>query len=369
MEGLCKVTTLVVEKQYIADNYNAIRDETGVCVIPVLKGNAYGMGETEAARILWDAGARLFAASRLEEALVLKKVLPQAEILLLTPYGTEEEVEQIISNGITATLASYENGVLLNGIAEKHGVKCRVHIKFDTGMGRFGFLPQDADKAAQAAKYLKNLIVCGTFTHLSFSFAKKRKHVMQQFALFKSCLNTLEKAGVNPGMRHIANSNAALLYPELRLDAVRCGSALIGRTGVKTKVKLKQVGHLQSSICDVRWLPAGHNIGYANTYKTKKPTRIAVVPVGYAQGLFTQKKADTYRFRDVMRDGFHDFLRLFGKGKLYATVNGKRAAVIGRVGMCSVILDVTEIECHEGDLANFDANPLFINADVERKYI
>ncbi|HEX2939248.1 MAG TPA: alanine racemase [Ruminiclostridium sp.] len=363
------MTTLVVEKQFIADNYNAMRSETGVCVIPVLKGNAYGMGEAETARILWDAGARLFAASRLEEALVLKAELPEAEILLLTPYGSEEDVEKIVSNGITAALGSYESGVLLNGIAEKHNVKCRVHIKFDTGMGRFGFLPQDAEKAAQAAKYLTSLTVVGSFTHLSNCFGKSRKDVMQQLALFKSCLNTLEKAGVNPGLSHIANTNGALLYPELRLDAVRCGSALIGRPGVKTKLKFQKVGHLQSNICDMRWIPAGHNIGYANTYKTKKPTHIAVVPVGYSQGLFTRKIDDTYRFRDFLRCSFHDFMRLFGEGRIYANVYGKKARVVGRVGMCNIVLDVTDIECNAGDLVSFDANPLLINADVERKYI
>lgn len=363
------MTALVVEKQHIAENYHAMRTETGVCVIPVLKGNAYGLGETEIAHALWDAGARLFAASRLEEALALKKAVPEAEILLLTPYETENDVEQIVSNSITAALGSYDNGVLLNGIAEKHNVKLRVHIKFDTGMGRFGFLPQDADKAAQAAKYLTNLTVCGTFTHLSNCFGKSRKDVMQQLALFKSCLNTLKKAGVNPGLRHIANSNGALLYPELRLDAVRCGSALIGRSGVKCHANLKRVGYLQSSICDMRWLPAGHNIGYANTYKTKKPTRTAIVPVGYAQGLFTRKTEDTFRIRDVLRDGFHDFMRLFGGERLHAVINGKRVPVIGRVGMCNTILDVTDVECHVGDDVIFDVNPIFINANVERKYI
>lgn len=363
------MTTLVVEKQLIADNYNKMRSETGVSVIPVLKGNAYGIGETDAAKILWDAGARLFGASRLEEALTLRKALPEAEIILLTPYGAEDDAEKIIANNITATLGSYDSGVVLNGIAMKHNIKCRVHIAFDTGMGRFGFLPQDANKAAHAAKFLQSLIVCGSFTHLSNCFGRNRKSVMRQLALFKSCLNTLETSGVNPGMRHIANSAAALLYPELRLDAVRCGSALIGRTAVKNKAKLKKIGRLESTICDIRWLPAGHNIGYANTYKTKRPTRIASVPVGYAQGLFTAKSDDTYRFRDIMRSGFHDFTRLFGHGRLYAKINGKRVRVIGRIGMCNVILDVTDTECGEGDTVEFDANPIFINADVERRYV
>lgn len=363
------MTTLVVQKQLIVDNYNAMRRETGVLVIPVLKGNAYGMGEETTARLLWDAGARVFAASRLEEALRLRRILPEAEILLLTPYGTEAEAGQIVSAGITATVGSYDSGVLLNGIAGKLGVKCRVHLAFDTGMGRFGFLPQDADKAAQAAKFLVNLTVCGSFTHLSNSFGKSRKSVSRQLALFLECLSTLEKAGINPGLRHIANSHGALLYPELRLDAVRIGSALLGRVGVKDKVGLKRVGLLQSSVCDTRWLPAGHNVGYADTYKTKKPTRIAVIPVGYADGIFTEKSRDTFRFRDVLRYGFHDFTCLFGRGRLFCRIAGKKVPIIGRVGLCSVVADVTKIECREGDQVVFNANPLLVNADVERSYV
>jgi alanine racemase len=363
------MTTLVVQKDYIVENYHAMQRETGVLVIPVLKGNAYGIGESETARLLWDAGARVFAASRIEEALRLKKLLPEAEIILLSPYDTESDAEKIVTAGITASVGSYDSGVLLNGIAQKHGVKCSVHIKFDTGMGRFGFLPQDADKAAQAAKYLTNLTVCGCFTHLSNCFGKHKKGVMAQLALFKQCLDTLEKAGVNPGMRHIANSNGALLYPELRLDAVRCGSALLGRVAVKNKAGLQRVGHLESTICDTRWLPASHNIGYANTYTTKKPMRIAVIPVGYADGLFTEKSRDTFRFRDVLRYGFHEFKILFGSGRLYCHINDKKVTIVGRVGLCSVVADVSEIECKAGDTVKFDANPLFINADVERLYI
>lgn len=362
------MTTLVVQKQYVVENYNALKRETGVLVIPVLKGNAYGLGEKETAHLLWDAGARIFAASRLEEALRIKAELPEAEVLLLTPYNTEEDAEKIISAGITATVGSYETGVLLNGIAEKHGVKCRVHFKFDTGMGRFGFLPQDAEKAAQAAKFLTNLQLVGCFTHLSNSFGKK-KYVYEQFELFKSCLDTLEKAGIDPGMRHIANSNAALLYPDLRLDAVRCGSALLGRVGVKNKIGLKKVGELQSAVCETRWLPAGHNIGYANTFKTKKPTRVAVIPVGYADGVFTEKSRDTFRFRDTLRYGWHDFLAIFGRGRLYCRINGKKVPIVGRVGLCSIEADVSDIECKAGDIVTFDANPLYINADVERRYI
>lgn len=362
------MTALVVQKDFIVENYNAMKRVTGTAVIPVLKGNAYGLGDVDVAHILWDAGARLFAASRLEEALRLRGALPEAEILLLSPYGAEEDAERIVASGITATVGSYESAVLLNGLAEKHGVKCRVHLKFDTGMGRFGFLPEEAEQAVKAAKYLQNLAVSGSFTHLSNCFGRNKKGVFKQLSLFNQCLKTLEDAGVSPGLRHIANSNAALLYPELRLDAVRAGSALLGRVGVRNKAGLKKVGYLQSTVCDTRWLPAGHNIGYANTFRTKKPMRVAVIPIGYADGVFTEKSRDAFRFRDILRYGWHDLGLLFRR-KLTCGIGGKKARIIGRIGLSSVEADVSAIECSPGDTAVFDVNPLLVNANVPRIYL
>jgi alanine racemase len=363
------LTTLVIQKDRILGNLEALRIHTDSMIIPVLKGNAYGLGDFELARILSNADVKLFGVSRLEEAERLATVLPDAEILLMSPYSTEEDVEKIVNLNLTATIGSYDSAVLLNGIAEKSGVKCRVHIKFDTGMGRYGFLPEEVEKAVQAVKYLTNLEVTGCFTHLSNCFGRDKKSVLRQHTLFLGCIDTLRKAGINPGLCHIANSAAAILYPQLRLDGVRIGSALLGRVLVKNKLGLKKVGRLESTICDIRWLPAGHNIGYANTYKTKKPVRIAVIPVGYADGLFVEKTKDAFRFRDILRYGFSDFKLLFRSERLTCEINGKQAHILGRVGLCSVVADISSIDCKPSDLASFDVNPLFVNSNVERRYI
>jgi alanine racemase len=363
------LTTLVVQGDKLIYNLNAMQAHCGVPCIPVLKGNAYGLGDIATAKILLDAGVHLFAVSRVEEAERLAEAFPKAEILLLTPYSSEKDAERIINANITATIGSYDSAVLLNGIAEKKGVKCRVHIKYDTGMGRFGFLPEDAEKAAQAAKYLPNLEVCGCFTHLSNCFGKNKKGVFKQVELFIKCIEILKRNGVEPGIIHAANSAAALLYPEIRLGAVRIGSALLGRVSVKNKLGLKKVGKLESEICEVRWLPARHNIGYANTYKTKKPMKIAVIPVGYADGLFVEKMKDTFRIRDILRYGWQDFKLLFKKEKLYCEICGKRAPIVGRIGLCNIIADVSNFDCNAGDIVTFETNPLFVNSNVQRSYI
>lgn len=363
------MTTLVVQTDKLLNNLRAVQTAAGVPVIPVLKGNAYGLGDVAVGKLLFDAGVRLFAVSRIEEAERLAAALPQAEVLLLSPYSTEAEARRIVASGVTAAVGSYDSAVLLNGIAEQCKVRCRVHFLFDTGMGRFGFLPEEAEKAAQAAKYLKNIEVCGCFSHLSNCFGRDRKGVFHQLALFTKCVETLRRAEIEPGLVHLANSNAALLYPQLRLGAVRVGSALLGRVGVKNRLPLKKVGRLESEICEVRWLPAKHNIGYGNTFRTRKPMRVAVVPVGYADGLFVERKKDTFRFRDTLRYGWQDFKRFFRKDRLFCEIGGKRAPVVGRVGMCTVVVDVSHLECSAGDIVAFDANPILINSNVQRSYI
>lgn len=364
------MSTLVVQTDRILSNLDAMRKHTNVPVVPVLKGNAYGLGDVAVARLLAEkADVHLFAVSRLEEARRLREVLPDREILLLSPYGSEKEAEEIVRLGLTATVGSYGSAVLLNGMAEKAGVRCRIHFKFDTGLGRSGFLPEEAGKAVQAAKYLKSLEVAGCFSHLSNCFGKSEKSVTAQLDLFQKCVATLRNAGVQPGMLHLAASNGAILYPSVRLDAVRCGSALLGRVGVKNRLGLQKVGRLDCPVADVRWLPAGHNVGYGNTYTTKKPARIATIQTGYADGLFVQKTRDAFRTRDILRDGWHDFRALLLRPSLHCTIAGKPARILGRVGMCTVVADVSSMDCNAGDIASFDINPLLVNANVERVYL
>ena len=361
---------LIVHKDRILHNLSVIKEHTGTLVIPVLSGNAMGLGDFEIAGLLSSAGVRLFAVSRLEEAERVAAALPaEAEILLLSPYSTEDAAQKIIDLGLTAAVGSYDSAVLLNGIAERSEVKCRVHLLFDTGLGHFGFLPEEADKAVQAAKYLKNLEVTGCFTELNDTSGEDKRGAFDQLERFNRCIETLRKADINPGMTHIANSAAALHYQSLRLDAVRIGSALFGRLPVKKKLGLERAERLESTISEVRWLPAGHNIGNFSTFKAKKPVRIAVIPIGSADGIFVEKAKDAFRLRDILRYRRQDLALLFKKEKLVCEIDGKKARLLGAVGEYSVAVDVSSLECGAGDAVSFDVSPIFINANVERRYI
>ncbi|HCC00588.1 MAG TPA: hypothetical protein DEP42_05165, partial [Ruminococcaceae bacterium] len=218
------------------------------------------------------------------------------------------------------------------------------------------------------AKYLKNLEIVGCFSHISNCFGKNNKSVLLQLERFQKCCAALKDAEIDPGLLHIAASNAAILYPKARLGAVRCGSALLGRVGVPNQLGLQKVGELSCPISDIRWLPAKHSIGYGNTYITKKATRIAIIQTGYADGLFVEKKRDAFRTRDILRDGWHDLKALLLRRPLYCTINGQRCRLLGRIGMCSIVVDVSKVQCDPGTPAIFDTSPLMVNANVERVY-
>ena len=364
------MAVLVVHKERILHNLSTLKERTGSLVIPVLSGNAMGLGDCEVAGLLAGSGVRLFAVSRLEEAeRIASAVPPEAEILLLSPYSTESAAQKIVDLGLTAAIGSYDSAVLLNGIAERSNTKCRVHLLFDTGLGHFGFLPEEAEKAVQAAKYLKNLEVKGCFTGLTDTSGENKKGLFEQYERFTRCIETLRKANINPGMLHIANSAAALRYQSLRLDAVRVGSALFGLLPARKKLGLQKVGRLESAISDVRWLPAGRSIGNFGRYKAKKPVRIAVVPVGPADGLFVEKAKDSFRLRDILRYRRNDFALLFRREGLTCEIGGKKAPLVGAVGEYSIAVNVSDLDCSVGDTVAFDVNPIFINANVERRYI
>lgn len=364
------MATLFIHKDKILHNLAVLREQTGTLVIPVLSGNAMGLGDFETARLLSDAGVRLFAVSRLEEAKRLASVLPpEAEILLLSPYSTEAAAQQIVDLNLTAAVGSYDSAVLLSGLAERAGVKCRVHLLFDTGLGHYGFLPQEADKAVQAAKYLKNIEVAGCFTELIDPTGRDKKGAFEQLKQFNLCVETLRKADIHPGLTHIAGSAAGLRYPSLRLDAVRVANGLFGNPTAKRKLGLQKVYRLASEVSEVRWLPSGHTVGTDKRYRVKKPIRIAVIPIGYADGVFVEKVKDAFRFRDILRYRRQDFALLFRKEKLMCEIGGKKAPLVGAVGAYAVAADVSDMDCAPGDTVMLDCSSVLVGANVERSYL
>lgn len=362
------MTRLVVSTQAVRHNAQRIQEIAGDSrVIAVVKGNGYGMGLVPFATLLADCGITYFAVAALEEGIKLRQGGITQPILLLSPVSDEEEATALIQNHITATVGSVENAALLSQVGQQLAQQVTCHLKLDTGFGRYGFEEDQQEEMVQAVRGFPYLMYEGVFTHLSDSFGKTDDHVKAQYQCFVRVLESLAKQGVTFGMRHIANSCGTLRFPYLRLEAVRVGSAFLGRLPTGIPVGLQRVGYLENKINAIRQLPAGHNIGYANLFTTKRSTTVAVIQTGYIDGLRVAKLPDTYRFKDILRYTWQNF-KLMGKPAVQVEIGSKKCPVLGRVSMCNIVVDVTGLDCKVGDLVKMDVNPLMVDSGVERRY-
>lgn len=360
---------LLVETERLIHNLNIIKEKAdGKKIIAVLKGNCYGLGASEVAKVLIAQGIDFFAVSRIEEAIELREAGIDSEILVLCSTCIADEASIIIRYKLTATIGSAESAILLNGLAEQYGINVNAHIKIDTGFGRYGFLYYETDKITDVLKFSTNINFNGIYTHFTDAFGRNKKHTLLQYERFNTVLHFLKKAGIEFRLSHISNSCALFRFPEIKEDAVRIGSAITGRIILKNKSGLRRVGVLESTIQEIKWLPKGYNIGYGNAYKTKEPLKVAVIPVGGADGLGLEKEKGLFRIIDKLRYILND-LRLSKRNGLKCRVNGKAAAVLGRSGYTSLTIDVTNIDCKTGDKCEFEINPMYLSLAVERKYV
>ena len=359
---------LIIEKDKLKQNIETVKKMTDSTIIAVLKGNGYGLGILEFARLLAETSINFFAVSEIEEALCLRNSGIDCKILLLTSTCMVNEAELLIKNGIIPTVGSPYSAAAVNEAAAKADAVVDVHLKIDTGFGRFGFFWDEAGPMCNLLKSMENIKVTGTYSHLSFAFEKKPRSVYAQFEKFLKCAKAMREAGIDPGMLHLSNSCAYLRFPALHLDAVRVGSAFLGRLPLENRYGLNRIGYLKSNIIEVKELPKGSCIGYANTYKTPGITRIGIVPVGYMDGFGVEKSRDTFRYRDILRYIYND-LKSINK-KLHAKLSDKtRVRILGRISMYNIVIDLTETDASIGDEVFLEANPVLVKSTIEREYV
>ncbi len=352
---------LEIKKDDLIFNIQKLKEHCAPAkIIAVLKGNAYGLDSIKFGQLLLENGVDLFAVSELSEALVLRKAGFKNEIILLTPTNDADEAKVIVENKITATVASINNARLLNGI----GLPVCAHIKIDTGFGRYGFYK---DELTDDLNSFENITYTGVFSHFSNSFGEDIDYSKKQFAEFEKAVSKLEELGIKPEIKHICNSCGAIRFDFARMDAVRIGSAFLGRLPIPDTLGLKRLVKLKCSVLEIRNLPEGSVVGYANTYVTKKDTVAAVIPVGYKDGYGVQKSNDVFRFKDIMRYMFADF-KMWRK-RVWVEINGKNYPVIGRISMHNIVVDVTDANIQVGDVATLECNPILIKSEIERLYI
>lgn len=369
---------LIIEKEKLKHNIQAIkehaktsgRDDDGnyIKIIAVVKSNGYGLDIVKYTQFLIDNGIEFFAVATIEEALKLRQAGIKKEILMLSSTAIEDDVRQLVENNITITIGSKESAKVADKVGQDLKKTVKAHIKIDTGFGRYGFLYTDKDEIITTIKALKNVETEGTYTHFSLAFYEKDEYTHIQFRRFIDVIEAMKNEKLNTGFLHVCNSSAFIKFPKMHLNAVRVGSAFTGRMPFTNDLGLQKVGYLESQVAEIKELPKDFNIGYSNAYTTTKNTKIAVIPVGYADGYNMVVDKDMFRNVDKLRYIVRDVKDAFKKQFLYVNIKNENCEVLGRVGTFHIIADISGKDIKIGDKVKINVNPQYIDSGVRREY-
>ena len=355
-----------VSRAALRHNFGAVTGLVGpeVQTITVVKANAFGHGAGETARMFQEVGADFFAVTTPAEALELREAGVTGRILVFLP-PLPDQIDALLAGGCDLTVCDGESIAAVAEAAHRLGVTASVQLKVDTGMGRLGVLPSDVLAVARQIADSPSLHFAGIYTHFARALEKDEAATKKQFAVFQKALAELEENKINPGLRHCANSAALVRFPEMRLDAVRPGTILYGQypsAAVPRLLQLEDTWRMQARIVSVRDLPAGTAIGYGGEFVTRRPSKIAVLPVGYADGFTTAPQSAS--------KGLRGLRQLFKPAPVTVTVRGSRAPVVGRVAMQTCLVDVTDIpSVAAGDLVRIPARRLMASARLPRIFV
>ena len=315
----------VVDSAAVRSNLQQLQTRAGSAVLwAVLKGDGYGLGLLPMAAICREAGVTHFAVTEVSEVSRLRAGgFADASILMLRPTSEQDELRQLLQLGAILTVSSQNDAAVLNGVAQELGVQAEVHVKIDTGMGRYGFLPDELDQLLPIFRYMPGLHVTGIYTHLHSAFCSQKATIAQAEA-FQGVLDQLHAADCETGMAHMLNSAGLLKYPQYAMDGVRVGSAILGRVSVRGNFGLTRIGECQATVEELRWLPKGHSCGYGAGWPAKKPTRVAVFSVGWYHGFGVEMGNDLFRFRDCLRGVLRNLRQMIFRKHITVTVNGKK---------------------------------------------
>lgn len=308
----------------IAHNVGQIRKMTAnnAQICAVIKADAYGHGAIAVARTVLQAGADRLAVAIINEALALRQAGFRVPILILG-YTPACQAAIVVEQDLTQTIFSIESAQALSGAAVAAGKIVNVHIKIDTGMGRIGIRPEDAGKFAAAVAALPGIRIEGVFSHFATADSRDKSFTYEQYKQFTAGLAYIEAKGIHIPIRHIANSAAILDFPHMHLDMVRPGIILYGlwpSDEMEQTIDLRPAMKFKAQVCFSKDMPAHAGISYGRTYITEQVSRIATLPVGYADG----------------------WSRLLAN-KTSVLVRGQRAPLVGRVCMDQCMIDVTHI--------------------------
>ena len=293
-------------------------------IMAVIKANAYGHGIVEIAKKAVECGIYALGVARIDEAIIVRKAVPHAKIVVLG-YTPQSALDCAIANDIEICVFHREIAESISQKAFAQGKVAQIHIKLDTGMGRVGFLCDEANADSaiseiEAISKLENIAISGVFTHFSSADEVDLGYTQMQMERYISVIRGLKARGISGFIRHCANSAGIFNHPQSVFDMVRVG--IISFCGNEfASLDLKPVMSFKARIVHIKTLPKGSAVSYGRTFITQKPTKIATISAGYADG----------------------YSRLLSN-KAEVLIAGKRAKVVGNVCMDQLCVDISGIE-------------------------
>lgn len=319
-------------------NFQGIRKTVGqqINIMAVVKSDAYGHGQVECAQALYSVGARTFAVAEVWEGVKLRRAGLEGDIVVLLG-GSQELYADIIRHKLTPVVFDVDFLTGLSDAAARMKMEVKVHLKVDVGMGRIGIMPDEVESYISLIKRLPGISLSGMLSHFPVADEiDSLETTHTQLAQFKNVLADLKSKESGKIVSHIANSAALIYFPKSHLDMVRPGISLYGcypdasPTRAKTAVptlELQPVMSFKTRVIQIKEMGPGCGISYGHTFVTRRKSRIAVLPVGYADG----------------------YLRILSN-RAQVLIGGRRAPVCGRVCMNATLVDVTDLPpVHTGD--------------------
>ena len=319
-------------------NFKSIQLTVGqqVRVMAVVKSDAYGHGLVACAQAIYLAGGRTFGVAEVWEGVTLRRAGLQGEIVVLLG-GSPESYDEIIKHKLTPVVYDVEFITGLSNAAAGKDTDVRVHLKVDVGMGRLGVLPAEVESYVSLIRHLPGISLSGLLSHFPVADElESAEKTREQLLYFRSVLARLKTNEAGSVVAHIANSAALMYFPDTRLDMIRPGISLYGYypdaspARAKTAapmLQLQPVMSFKTRVVQIKELDAGCGISYGHTFVTRRKSRIAVLPVGYADG----------------------YLRKLSN-RAEVLIGGRRAPVCGRVCMNATMVDITDLpSAHTGD--------------------
>ena len=338
-------TILEVNLGAMIENLNYYRSKLKpetkmVCMV---KASAYGAGSYEIAKTLQEHHVDYLAVAVADEGSELRKAGITADILIMNPEMTA--FKTLFDYKLEPEVYSFHLLDALIKEAEKEGIThFPIHIKLDTGMHRLGFMPEDMPELIKRLRGQNAVIVRSVFSHLVGSDASQfDAFTRRQIETFEEAARMLQEAFPHKILRHICNSAGIERFPGAQFDMVRLGIGLYGISPIDNSI-LHNVSTLKTTILQIHEVPQEDTVGYSRKGHLTRPSRIAALPIGYADGLN----------------------RHLGNGHAYCLVNGKRAPYVGNICMDVCMIDVTDIDCQEGDSVEIfgDHLPVSVLSDV-----